>query len=137
MSAEESPPFLGSCLCGAVRYEVRSAIKAVSHCHCRMCQKAHGAAFGSYGSVPAADFVVSSGVDCLRERASSPGVMRSFCHRCGSPLTWRSSGGEWSSWVSFSLGTLDTPFAPVKQRHLHPDASPPWHSAGDAQTADA
>ena len=57
----QAVPLHGSCLCGQVRYEIRSEVKAVAHCHCRMCQKAHGAAFGSYGSVPLEDFEITRG----------------------------------------------------------------------------
>ena len=41
----------GSCLCGTVRYEIRGPVGRVSHCHCAMCRKAHGAAFATYGRV--------------------------------------------------------------------------------------
>jgi hypothetical protein len=57
--------FLGSCLCGAIKYEARSEIKTAAHCHCRMCQKTHGAAFGSYGFVPTDDLVFTNGLDSL------------------------------------------------------------------------
>lgn len=40
----------GSCLCGAVRYQVDGPPKRVAHCHCTLCQKHHGAAFGSYAA---------------------------------------------------------------------------------------
>src|SRR5690242_17932258 len=128
------PPFLGSCLCGAVKYEVRSEIKAVSHCHCRMCQKAHGAAFGTYGSVPVGDFAITHGADVLRGRSSSSGVTRTFCSLCGSPVTWHSTHGDEASWISFTLGTLDTPFTPLKQRHIHLASKAPWHAADDASS---
>lgn len=126
-----SMPFLGSCLCGAVNYEVRSAIKAVSHCHCTMCQKAHGAAFGTYGSVPRSDFLVTRGAEMMRSHNSSPGVVRTFCSACGSPLTWHRNHGDLASWISFSLGTLDTRFTPAKQRHVHLDAKASWHVADE------
>ncbi|MBS0428714.1 MAG: GFA family protein [Proteobacteria bacterium] len=129
------PPLLsGSCLCGEVRYALRSPLKAVSHCHCRMCQKAHGAAFASYGSVPVADFVVVAGAGRLRARESSPGVTRSFCGDCGSPLTWHRAHGDAAAWISVSLGTLDAPFAPAKQRHIHLDTAATWHDAAPATT---
>jgi hypothetical protein len=38
----------GSCLCGAVAYELISEPKAVTHCHFKMCQKQHGAAFATF-----------------------------------------------------------------------------------------
>lgn len=126
--------FHGSCLCGAVAYEARSEIKAVSHCHCSMCRKAHGAAFGTYGSVPVGDFVITQGVEVLCSRASSPGVTRTFCSMCGSPLTWRSIHGGAASWISFSLGTLDTPFTPLKQRHIHLASETAWHAAADSSS---
>ena len=34
----------GSCLCGAVRFEVTLPSKFCAHCHCGNCRKAHGAA---------------------------------------------------------------------------------------------
>ena len=37
----------GSCLCGGVRFEITGPLMRSSHCHCRMCQKQHGAAFRS------------------------------------------------------------------------------------------
>jgi Glutathione-dependent formaldehyde-activating enzyme len=48
--------YSGGCLCGAVRYTVTGEIKDVSHCHCSMCRKAHGAAFATYASVSSQSF---------------------------------------------------------------------------------
>ena len=42
----------GSCLCGAVSFELNCELKSSTHCHCKMCQKQHGAAFATYASVP-------------------------------------------------------------------------------------
>ena len=126
----QAVPLHGSCLCGQVRYEIRSEVTAVAHCHCRMCQKAHGAAFGSYGSVPLEDFEITSGREFVRGHASSPGVLRSFCAACGSPLTWHQAEGEWRHWISIALGTLDTPFIPNKQRQVHAASRPSWASGG-------
>jgi hypothetical protein len=35
----------GSCLCGAIRYEIDGKIGPVGHCHCVTCRKAQGGAF--------------------------------------------------------------------------------------------
>jgi hypothetical protein len=74
----------GSCLCGRVRYEMRGPVGRVSHCHCAMCRKAHGAAFATYGRVERSDFAVVSGAEDIASYRSSPEVMRTFCKRCGS-----------------------------------------------------
>ena len=37
----------GSGLCGAVRFQLEGTPQFINHCHCSMCRKAHGAAFGS------------------------------------------------------------------------------------------
>lgn len=42
----------GACLCGAVRYEVTDLLEQVAHCHCTMCQRAHGAAFVTWRKLP-------------------------------------------------------------------------------------
>lgn len=125
-------PLRGSCLCGAVAYELRSPPKAVSHCHCRMCQKAHGAAFASYGSVPLADLVWVRGAQGLRAYTSSPGITRGSCQDCGSPLTWHSQHYAQGSWIAVALGALDSPFQPAKQRHVRPESAPLWHSPAQA-----
>ena len=41
----------GSCLCGAVRYEVTGPLRDVVECHCAMCRKTHGH-IGAYTATP-------------------------------------------------------------------------------------
>ena len=42
-----------SCLCGEVRFEIDGPLLRSSHCHCRQCQKAHGAPFRTRARVAA------------------------------------------------------------------------------------
>lgn len=121
-----TPQYHGSCLCGAVSFRIDGPIKAVTHCHCSQCRKAHGAAFASYGSVPGAHLKVSDAEGAIRVFESSPGVSRSFCSTCGANLFWRNAAGEFADWVSVALGTLDTPFAPVRQKHVHVQSGLCW-----------
>ncbi|MES2609786.1 MAG: GFA family protein [Pseudomonadota bacterium] len=135
MSQQDHTPPLhhGSCLCGAIHCEACAEIMAPSHGHCGMCRKAHGAAFASYGTVPLGAFSFTRGADLVKRRVSSPGVTRTFCLECGSPLTWHSEHGDAAAWMSFSLGTLDTPFTPTNAlRSIHQDAIPAWCAAGEA-----
>ncbi|MDD0973003.1 GFA family protein [Pseudomonas fontis] len=122
--------FKGSCLCGAVAYELRSTPKAVSHCHCRQCQKSNGAAFASFASVPRADLQITQGTDTLKGYASSPTVLRQFCGQCGASLFWSRTEGDYSDWVSIALSSLDDPFVPAKQKHLHVQSKATWCEMG-------
>ncbi|MCF5668816.1 GFA family protein [Pseudomonas marginalis] len=123
--------YQGSCLCAAVSYELSTTPKAVSHCHCSQCRKGHGAAFASYGSVPRSALQILSGAMHIKTYASSEKVSREFCAQCGSALFWSRSQGEFANWVSIALGTLDTPFLPRKQKHVHLDAAAHWHSSSN------
>ena len=125
------PPYRGRCLCGAVRYEVGGDLSFASHCHCSMCRKAHGAAFGSYGGVPSHKFRFTQGEDVVRTFVSSPGVARRFCPHCGSPITWTSD--QHPGYVAFTLGTLETPLPmPAGMRHIHVASKAPWYEICDS-----
>jgi hypothetical protein len=125
-----SHTFRGSCLCGRVMYQLTSDIKSTSHCHSLMCRKAHGAAFATYGSVLKEAHSFTAGSQLLASYASSAEVTRTFCSVCGSPMLWHSKGG-FADWVSFPLATLDTPYTPPKQRHIHIASKAPWFQIED------
>src|SRR5437016_3555924 len=64
VDSEKGTPFVtGSCLCGAVRYEVDSPATQVDNCHCPMCRKQHGAAFATYAGYPKGHVRVVAGED--------------------------------------------------------------------------
>ncbi|HDS1680201.1 TPA: GFA family protein [Pseudomonas putida] len=119
--------YQGSCLCAAVGFELLTPPQAVSHCYCSQCRKGHGAAFASYGSVPRNTLRVRRGANSIKAYASSPTAVREFCVACGSTLFWSRSEGEFADWISIALGTLDTPFFPEKQAHVHVDCAAPWY----------
>lgn len=55
----------GSCLCGAVEYEIDSIDTPILHCHCRACQKAHAAPFATTAGVMREHFRWLNGEDKL------------------------------------------------------------------------
>jgi len=73
----------GSCLCGVIKFSVNEASN-MTHCHCSMCRKIHGALFATYYN--ATDLSYHEGENAIEIYESSPGFMRSFCKHCGSPL---------------------------------------------------
>lgn len=74
----------GSCLCGAVEYEVDQLDMPIAHCHCRSCRKAHAAAYASNAGVNREHFRWLKGKEKLTAFESSPGKFRYFCSVCGS-----------------------------------------------------
>jgi len=92
----------GSCLCGAVRYQVSRPLRDVIVCHCIMCRKAHGHV-GAYTAAPksALQLVEQRG---LRWYASSAFARRGFCCECGGTLFWERIGADA---ISIAAGTLD------------------------------
>ena len=121
----------GSCLCGAVKYQVSAPLKAVSHCHCGKCRKAHGAAFATYASAPRSAVSISSSVEALKRFQSSPGITRQFCSNCGTSLFWSDANGAYADWISIAVGTLDTPFHAGKQRHTCVSEKVSWFKIED------
>ena len=84
----------GGCLCGAVRYEVDRTLGELGHCHCGMCQKFHGAPFGTYVEVEKVHFRITAGETALTTYRSSPGVQRTFCRHCGTPIQFLADESE-------------------------------------------
>jgi hypothetical protein len=74
----------GSCLCGAIRFEVEGPINLMGHCHCSMCRKHHGSLFATFVAVPVKQFRWLAGERGVNTYRSSPNGSRSFCGTCGS-----------------------------------------------------
>jgi len=118
----------GSCLCGVVRYRIDAPINELTHCHCKMCRKAHGEAFASYASVPLEAFHFLSGKDQLGVFHSSEHVTRTFCIRCGANLQFvdnreRELGG--------AASTLYSPLPVPPQEHILVGSKADWYEIRD------
>ncbi len=120
----------GSCLCGAVTYQIDAPITSATHCHCSMCRKAHGAAFGTYTNVRRQHFRFTSGEDAVVTYHSSPGVSRTFCRHCGAALQWYAAQPH-PEWLSVAIGTLDTQLGDIAQKHIYPESKADWYQIAD------
>jgi hypothetical protein len=76
----------GSCLCGAVTFEIDGDLKAPDACHCGQCRKWSGH-FWASADVPRASLLVH-GEEHVTWYQSSEKVRRGFCAGCGSSLFW-------------------------------------------------
>lgn len=119
----------GSCLCGAVRYEVAGPFDMMAHCHCSMCRKHHGAMFATFASAPLAGFRWVSGEDQVVTYRSSEDGRRMFCRHCGSvtPTIMKEMG-----LVIVPAGNLEGDPGIRPQMHMFAASRAPWFPITDA-----
>jgi hypothetical protein len=104
----------GSCLRGAVSFEVAGDLPPADACHCLQCRKASGHFFASTG-VPRASLTVRGG-DSVKWFHSSAKVRRGFCGICGCPLFWDPIHRDW---LGIAMGAFDMPTNTILKIHVH------------------
>ena len=103
----------GSCLCGAVTYEVKGDLGKIDACHCTQCRKTSGHYWVST-DVPKSAITIH-GADKLTWYRSSEKVRRGFCSICGSALFW---DPIYKDKFSFSMGSLEKPTGAKMDIHI-------------------
>ena len=116
------PEHTGRCLCGEVRYRARGAPKWIANCHCESCRGATGAPLTTYAGFAAGRFAYLAGAPVRFH--SSPGVTRTFCGRCGTPLTYE--GARWPGETHVLIGTMDRPQDFPPARDAFAEEKLPW-----------
>ena len=101
----------GGCLCGNVRYVLKSEPGSVVDCHCIDCRRSSGAPFVTWGTVPKHDFQITHG--SLSEVVFAD-RLRKFAPCCGTQITFQDNAAAES--VDVALASLDVPgpFQPAK-----------------------
>lgn len=117
----------GSCLCGDVEYTISQLDSPIGHCSCRMCRKAHAAAFNSYASVRNEHFEWQKGRHLLKSFGSSSGKRRIFCGNCGTQLVALRDGSEF---VVLRVATLDEDPGQTPKEHIWASHEVPWLAYG-------
>jgi hypothetical protein len=112
----------GGCQCGAIRYEVSCAVDDIALCHCRMCQRAHGAPAVSWLVVARSDFRLLQGTPG-RYRSSDKAV-REFCRDGGTPLFFLEDTRP--DEIDVAVSTLDDPVDVPPGRHIWVESQMPW-----------
>ena len=116
----------GGCLCRRVRFEATGAPTWVSYCHCTSCRR-HTASPVSVFANFKLDAVGFTGERALYE--SSPGVVRSHCANCGTPIGYETA--ERPGEIDLYVGAFDEPggFHPII--HVHCAERVPWFDTRD------
>lgn len=97
----------GRCICGAVAFEVRGALREVHLCHCTECRRWAGHVWAATAAAwEALEFTQDRGLRWIDSPESVWNARRGFCSECGSSLFWRIPG---DAQVSLAAGCLDGP----------------------------
>ena len=118
----------GGCYCGAIRYEATGDEDYVAFCHCEDCRNSTGA--------PAVVYVVyeEKQVQFVKGKRkvfeSEPGIHRTFCSDCGTPIAYEA---EWDgqSTIGFFIGTLDNPNDFKPEKHVFDLDRVSWYDVSD------
>jgi len=123
----------GSCLCGAVRFEVDRLAGPFELCHCSRCRKSSGSAYLAGIGVRSAEFRWVQGKEHITVfespiREHPPAYSRPFCRICGSPLPEPEPSGPWRE---IPAGLLDDDPVLRPDRHIFVECRAPWTPRGD------
>jgi hypothetical protein len=103
----------GSCLCGAVKFEVEGDLPGPDACHCTQCRKTSGHYWAST-DVKRSALKVDGEFNVAWFR-SSENVQRGFCSTCGASLFWDPIGKDW---IAVAMGAFDAPTDTRLAKHI-------------------
>jgi hypothetical protein len=117
----------GGCHCGAVRYALSKKPEGSMICHCRTCRGITGAPVVAWISVDGGAFEITKGKP--KTYASSDNVLRQFCGRCGTQITY--ARRDEADFIDVTTASLDDPnaFPPTHHSWLKHDLE--WIKFGD------
>lgn len=117
----------GGCLCGAVRYELKSEPLMTAVCHCTHCQRQSGGVFSTNVGVPEAAYVQTGETKVFTDKGDSgKAVWRHFCPNCGSPII--SKVEAMPGLVLVKAGTLDDMSGLTPGVEVYTDHAAEWVS---------
>ncbi len=121
----------GGCLCRAVRYRVEGEPDTSGICHCETCRRAASAPTLPFAVFSCNRFTFSKGQPA--EYNSSPKVTRTFCGKCGSPLTYRTA--DVLDRIDVMICSLDDPGLIIPSFHVWLREKVVWTQVSDGLPA--
>jgi hypothetical protein len=120
----------GACLCGTVEVEISVPARWAWHDHGRTSRLAHGAAYATYVGAYRSRFRVTKGAKAMaRFVEDETGNARSFCSKCGTPLTYERAGAKDMINVPRALFASRTGREPLY--HIRIEELQEWAYAGE------
>jgi hypothetical protein len=119
--------FLGSCLCGSVRFRSDGEFDGFYLCHCGRCRKGTGTAHAANLFSRTATLAWISGESGVTRFNLSPTRhTRCFCSTCGSALPYVQASG---ALLVVPAGSLDTDVATRPNAHIFVGNKAGWDNA--------
>lgn len=112
----------GRCYCGETKLLSTKAPKSVVYCHCTDCRRVTGAPVAAFAAFDEAVLSFEPGEG--RSVSVNPGVVRTFCELCGTPLTGRYDYLPGTVYVA--VGVLDQADDLAPQLHAHESNRLSW-----------
>ena len=116
----------GSCLCGAVSFEVSIDLSQPDACHCSKCRKQTGHYLAST-DVPRSALSIE-GSENITWYKSSEKVQRGFCSKCGSTLFWDPIQRDWTA---IAMGAFDGSTGVTLGKHIFVADKGDYYDIGD------
>jgi len=115
--------YLGSCLCGAVKFEVQGELDSFYLCHCHHCQKDTGSVHSANIFSASAKLNWLAGADAVTTY-TLPGTRhsKSFCKLCGSALP----NNQIANLLVIPAGCLDTEVSLSPTAHIFTSSQASW-----------
>lgn len=117
----------GRCLCGAIKFDVETPVHACVNCHCESCRRQCSAPMTTYIGVLDGQWKWLSTTPKVFN--SSPGVERSFCDTCGTPISFRSD--KMSGVMHFYVAAMERPEELKPTLHVAHEEKLSWLTFAD------
>ena len=117
----------GHCLCGAVSWQFDGPVSWQCYCHCEDCRRNCAAPVAAYLGTPLEQFRWTG--KAPETYNSSPGVTRSFCGTCGTPMAFQAE--RYAGEIHLYIATLDNPADIAPTFHVHYRERLPWFHLSD------
>jgi hypothetical protein len=120
----------GSCLCGAVRYEIWAPFLRFAHCHCARCRKATGGAHATNLYTSPERFRWTAGAEQIvrYDLPAAKSFATTFCRSCGAPLPHHTRSGRE---LVVPAGSLDDDPPLHPRGRIFFASAAPWGCGGD------
>jgi len=120
----------GSCLCGAVRYELTQAPVWSHSCHCSRCRKTSGSGCASNLFFPMDALRFTEGEDRIAsfKPPEAERFTHFFCTTCGSTLPFNNPQRKLAG---VPMGTLDDDPGMAPRAHIFVGSKAPWDEIAD------